>query len=79
MTQLKLSESQICAGGKKIPYRDQNHIDMGGLLMHVSRDTTYTIEGIRSISPNCCDKQDYPKVYTRVADYVNWIMNNLKP
>ncbi|EFA09135.1 serine protease 7 [Tribolium castaneum] len=77
-TQVNLKDSQMCAGGKKLPYRDQHHIDFGGILMHVAKDTSYSVQGIRSIVPPCCEK-DYPKVYTKVASYFTWIMDNLKP
>ncbi|XP_044272372.1 serine protease 7-like isoform X2 [Tribolium madens] len=78
-TQINLRNSQMCAGGKKLFYRDQQNIDMGEIVMHVAKDASYYVEGIRSIAPTCCGKQDYPKVYTRVASYFTWIMDNLKP
>jgi hypothetical protein len=79
VNKVKLRESQVCVDGRILPYRRPVRLDVGGFLMHVSNDTSYSVVGVMSLGPPCCDKEDYPKVYTKVASYVDWIMNNLKP
>jgi secreted trypsin-like serine protease len=79
VNKVKLRESQVCVDGRILPYRRPVRLDVGGFLMHVSNDTSYSVVGVMSLGPPCCDKEDYPRVYTKVASYVDWIMNNLKP
>ncbi|RZC14238.1 uncharacterized protein BDFB_008011, partial [Asbolus verrucosus] len=72
-TRVKLADTQMCAGGKRKPYVDSYHIDIGGVLMEVAPDNSYSIVGIMSLTPPCSDKEDYPKVYTKISSYINWI------
>ncbi|KAB0800606.1 hypothetical protein PPYR_06346 [Photinus pyralis] len=77
---VELREGQICAGGVK--GKDSCTGDSGGPLMYVNQtefDQIYFITGIVSFGPSNCGLQDWPGVYTKVVDYIPWIINKLKP
>ena len=79
----RLGAGQMCAGGE--PGRDSCLGDSGGPLMAElasdaaagSQTVTYAV-GLVSFGPRQCGS-DTPGVYTRVADYLSWILDNLKP
>lgn len=71
----------MCAGGKD--GKDSCGGDSGGPLIVKMQATTYDIrtfqQGIVSYGPKICGIQGLPGVYTRVAYYMDWILDNLKP
>lgn len=76
-----MGNGQLCAGGKK--GRDSCRGDSGGPLMGM--DVTpegeanwYSI-GVVSFGPSPCGMQNWPGVYTKVANYMPWIVGKLKP
>lgn len=75
---VKIADSQICAGGVK--GKDSCRGDSGGPLMTISADKAnwYTV-GIVSFGPTPCGFENWPGIYTRVANYVDWIIGKLKP
>lgn len=78
---VELGYGQICAGGQK--GKDSCRGDSGGPLMAVERypDGTgkWATVGVVSFGPSPCGMQGWPGVYTRVIDFVPWILSKLKP
>lgn len=75
-----LVDSQLCAGGKD--QKDSCSGDSGGPLQvagYVSDDTRYVQQGIVSFGPRYCGLDGFPGVYTKVAYYMDWILNKIKP
>ncbi|KAK5647654.1 hypothetical protein RI129_002546 [Pyrocoelia pectoralis] len=75
-----LKEGQICAGG--IKGQDSCTGDSGGPLMFVNQTMlgpTYYVTGIVSFGPSNCGLQNWPGVYTKVVDYIPWIISKLRP
>jgi hypothetical protein len=75
-----IGSGQLCAGG--VQGKDSCTGDSGGPLMSTgtsSRDgrTRYFVAGVVSYGPEPCGKKDWPGVYTRVASYTDWILNQL--
>ncbi|KYM93571.1 Serine protease easter [Cyphomyrmex costatus] len=77
---VRLGYGQICAGGQK--GKDSCRGDSGGPLMAVERiaDGTgkWTAVGVVSFGPSPCGMQGWPGVYTKVSDFVPWILNNMR-
>lgn len=77
---VQLGYGQICAGGQR--GKDSCRGDSGGPLMAVERiaDGTgkWTAVGVVSFGPSPCGMQGWPGVYTKVSDFVPWILNNLR-
>lgn len=76
---VQLNDSQLCAGG--VSGKDSCRGDSGGPLMVVDTAVTHHnwfIVGIVSFGIGC-GVDGFPSVYTRVASYSQWIMDNLKP
>lgn len=74
---VNLTSSAVCVG----PLRDQNtcRSDPGGPLMSLDRQTQkWSAVGVFSLGPVPCDKVGYPGVYTKVSDYVPWILSKLR-
>jgi secreted trypsin-like serine protease len=42
------------------------------------KDTQWYAVGIVSFGPSPCGMRDWPGVYTKTANYVNWIVSKLK-
>lgn len=78
-SQIRLTENQLCAGGEK--GKDVCKGDSGGPLMGIFRKGPlkgqWYQEGIVSEGIAC--GVGYPAIYTRVARYSDWILNNLRP
>ncbi|XP_076762223.1 CLIP domain-containing serine protease HP8-like [Xylocopa sonorina] len=76
-----LGYGQICAGGQK--GKDSCRGDSGGPLMSVERghDNTgrWIVVGVVSFGPQPCGMPGWPGVYTRVIDFVPWILSKMKP
>ncbi|XP_019880096.1 phenoloxidase-activating factor 1 [Aethina tumida] len=73
----------FCAGGKN--YRDSCTGDSGGPLHAIVPDddedsvVKYVQQGIVSFGPKNCGAEGFPGVYTRIAYYMDWILNNIQP
>lgn len=78
-SQTRITENQLCAGGER--GKDACKGDSGGPLMAVFRDGPlkgqWYQEGIVSKGIGC--GAGYPGIYTRVARFFDWILNNLRP
>ncbi|KAJ8925763.1 hypothetical protein NQ315_009611 [Exocentrus adspersus] len=75
-----VTNKQICAGGYK--GRDSCTGDSGGPMKYVDIvDGTprYIQYGIVSYGPKHCGIEGRPGIYTRVARYIRWILDNLQP
>ncbi|GBP04042.1 CLIP domain-containing serine protease 2 [Eumeta japonica] len=71
-------ERQLCAGG--VPDKDSCGGDSGGPLMYPGRTANglrYVQRGIVSFGSKRCGVGGYPGVYTRVAYYMDWILDNI--
>ncbi|KAF5271718.1 hypothetical protein FQA39_LY08041 [Lamprigera yunnana] len=73
-----ISDSHLCAGGRK--GKDSCKGDSGGPLMslHVTGDLNWYVIGIVSFGPASCGLEGWPGIYTRVTEYIPWIVRNLK-
>lgn len=79
--QVNIGDGQICAGGEN--QKDSCRGDSGGSLMTVSNtkhgEENWYAEGVVSFGPSPCGTQGWPGVYTKVENYMNWIVNTIKP
>ncbi|XP_050293674.1 melanization protease 1-like [Anthonomus grandis grandis] len=77
-----LTYKQICAGATT-DNKDSCPGDSGGPMMgaDVNDDFSaiYIQQGIVSFGPRFCGLPGYPGVYTLVAHYMDWILDNIKP
>ncbi|XP_063705416.1 trypsin-1 [Culicoides brevitarsis] len=71
----RITSNMLCAGGKT-SNKDSCQGDSGGALV-VNKGGKHEIVGIVSWGIGCGRKM-YPGVYTRVANYIKWIKNNLE-
>jgi len=78
---VQLSDGQLCAGGQK--GRDSCRGDSGGPLMTIEAGPDGSVNwysiGVVSFGPSPCGMANWPGVYTKVANYVPWIISKLKP
>ncbi|EJY57465.1 AAEL017003-PA [Aedes aegypti] len=77
---IALTDKQMCAGGEKRV--DSCRGDSGGPLAWVDKlnDAPRFIQfGIVSLGSNTCGEKSVPSIYTRVGQYMDWILNNLHP
>lgn len=71
---------QMCVGG--VPGEDSCGGDSGGPLMKVESlngPPKYYFIGIVSFGTKSCGASKTPAVYSRVATYTTWILNNIVP
>ncbi|CAH2094427.1 unnamed protein product [Euphydryas editha] len=74
----QIFDSQLCAGGE--PDKDSCGGDSGGPLMYPGRTTAgvrYVQRGVVSYGSKRCGVGGYPGVYTRVANYMDWILDHI--
>ncbi|XP_065079919.1 kallikrein-8-like [Ochlerotatus camptorhynchus] len=71
-----VDESQVCAGND-IGLADNCEGDSGGPLQYFG-NKGYVIHGVVSWGLASCGKESAPGVYTKVSQYLNWIIDNLK-
>jgi len=77
---VNLAAGQLCAGGLK--GKDSCRGDSGGPLMGIDvspAGLTWYVTGIVSFGPSPCGLEGWPGVYTRVSEYVPWIVSHLEP
>lgn len=77
---IRITSRQICAGG--VNAKDSCSGDSGGPLIfkgEVMLRPRFVQYGIVSFGPRSCGVKGFPGVYTRVASYVDWILNNMRP
>lgn len=77
---VNLGEGQICAGGEL--GKDSCRGDSGGPLMYAFTEPgalNWFVTGIVSFGPSPCGLQGWPGVYTKVSEYVPWIISKLRP
>ncbi|CAH2257139.1 CLIP domain-containing serine protease 2-like [Pararge aegeria] len=70
-----VDENQICAGGEE--HKDSCRGDSGGPLMGQVHGN-WMLLGVVSYGPSPCGSPGWPGVYTRVTNYVDWILANLR-
>lgn len=76
----KINYRQICAGDRN--RKDSCGGDSGGPLQTIgpfNNDACFVQHGIVSFGPRFCGQEGFPGVYTRVAYYMDWILDNLRP
>lgn len=71
---IRILASQLCGKANS----DECHGNSGGPLMLFKNDV-YILEGLLSFGPVTCSSSGWPDIYTRVASYIEWIHENLKP
>lgn len=78
---VNLGVGQICAGGQK--GKDSCRGDSGGPLMTLERTREgtgkWSVVGVVSFGPSPCGMPGWPGVYTKVSDFVPWILSKMKP
>ncbi|CAH2045489.1 unnamed protein product, partial [Iphiclides podalirius] len=75
----QISQKQMCAGG--VQDRDSCGGDSGGPLMYPGRTAVglrYVQRGIVSYGSKRCGVGGFPGVYTNVAFYMDWILDNMR-
>ncbi|XP_076544254.1 phenoloxidase-activating factor 1-like [Osmia lignaria lignaria] len=76
-----LGFGQICAGG--VEGEDSCSGDSGGPLMSEEKGSDgigrWTAVGLVSFGPTPCGFRNWPAVYTRVIDFIPWILSKLEP
>nr|CAH7750966.1 unnamed protein product [Callosobruchus chinensis] len=75
---LKITYKQLCAGGKND--KDSCSGDSGGPLQvstFLNDDTRYIQQGIVSFGHRFCGEEGFPGVYTKIAYYMDWILDTI--
>ena len=71
-----IGPGQLCAGGER--GLDSCVGDSGGPLMLPDRfGPPYCVIGVTSFGPTTCGVGNVPGVYTRVTEYLDWILENV--
>jgi secreted trypsin-like serine protease len=71
---------QVCAGGGNGANSCKG--DSGGPLMKIgieSEQYFFYAAGVESFGPDLCGSQNRPGVYTKVSEYIDWILETIKP
>ncbi|XP_018332507.1 CLIP domain-containing serine protease 2 [Agrilus planipennis] len=78
---IELGPTQMCAGGES--GKDSCRGDSGGPLMgnykNANADANWYALGLVSFGPSPCGTAGWPGIYTKINDFVPWIVNKLKP
>lgn len=79
---ISLGPGQFCAGGERD--RDSCTGDSGGPIMQMDRDLAdgsarWSVVGVVSFGPKRCGSLGWPGVYTKVHDFLPWILGKLRP
>ncbi|KAJ8723966.1 hypothetical protein PYW07_007946 [Mythimna separata] len=76
---VQVKQTQLCAGGVK--GKDSCGGDSGGPLMYPGSygkfGARYVQRGLVSFGPKRCGLGGYPGVYTNIAYYMKWILDNM--
>ena len=73
-----IGPTQLCAGGRV--GQDSCEGDSGGpLMMHDTWGPPYHLIGVTSFGDTNCGHSGTAGVYTRVSDYLDWILQNMAP
>ena len=72
----KINNDQMCAIGANLT--DNCTGDSGGPLKTISINARYVQYGVVSLGLRTCGKQSAPGVYTRVENYIDWILEHLE-
>lgn len=76
-----ITEKQLCAGG--VIGKDSCGGDSGGPLMLIDsvegQPPKYFLIGLVSFGTKRCAKTNLPAVYTRIAYFLPWILDNIQP
>lgn len=77
---VRIGNGQLCAGGER--GKDSCRGDSGGPLMvsytNSRGDGNWYAAGIVSFGPTPCGFENWPGIYTRVSNYMQWIVGKLK-
>ncbi|KAF5289867.1 hypothetical protein FQR65_LT02001 [Abscondita terminalis] len=76
--QVSLGKGQLCAGG--VQGKDSCRGDSGGPLMALFYNNnlySWYVTGVVSFGPSPCGIEGWPGIYTKVIEYVPWIIKNL--
>lgn len=76
---IPIIDTQVCAGGEV--GQDSCGGDSGGPLMKAfsfGAPPRYFIVGVVSFGPKDCAVKPIPGVYTKISDYMLWILDNVK-
>ncbi|KAK9869225.1 hypothetical protein WA026_002977 [Henosepilachna vigintioctopunctata] len=76
---VNISEKQLCAGGEK--NKNSCYGDSGGSLVSISvnKYSRFYTAGIVSFGSEYCGKKGWSTVYTRVSEYLGWILIHMMP
>ncbi|KAJ8965978.1 hypothetical protein NQ314_003806 [Rhamnusium bicolor] len=77
---VQISYKQICAGGKN--EKDSCRGDSGGpmqIASYLNEEIRYVQQGVVSFGHRFCGIEGFPGVYTRIAYFMDWILDNIKP
>ncbi|KAL0270402.1 UNVERIFIED_CONTAM: hypothetical protein PYX00_007824 [Menopon gallinae] len=69
----------MCAGGED--GKDSCQGDSGGPLMSsekVRQEFRWFLIGVVSSGPAACGVEGRPSIYTKVPDFVDWILKNMR-
>ncbi|XP_066595020.1 ovochymase-like [Prorops nasuta] len=73
---VNLGFGQICAGGEL--GKDSCRGDSGGPLMGIEGNNKWAAIGVVSFGPSPCGMEGWPGVYTKVSDFVPWILTKIR-
>ena len=74
-----IGRTQLCAGGERL--KDSCSGDSGGPLIGLSmpgRRLPFIQIGIVSFGSVRCGTTNVPGIYTRVTEYLDWVLDNLR-
>jgi len=73
ISRVTIGATKMCAGDGR---RDTCNGDSGGALLSNNIGNVYAVVGVTSFGVDCA-REDFPGVYTRVDQYLDWIRQNM--
>ena len=73
ISRVTIGDTKLCAGDGT---RDTCNGDSGGALLSNNIGGNYAVVGVTSFGVDCA-REDFPGVYTRVDQYLEWIRQNM--